>query len=111
MQICIADIRPMSEIITRISRSITSGQQLLIVRAGLGAQNQVEAAVSSHFDDKAHLTMKNVASDSCEFVYRVKENTLEKANEKQMIDITQRLMKIEGVRQVNLVEQQDDISR
>lgn len=92
-------------------QSLSSGQQLLIVRADLGVQNQVEAAVSSHFDDKAHLTMKNATSDSCEFVYRVKENTLEKANEKQMIDITQRLMKIEGVRQVNLVEQQDDISR
>lgn len=92
-------------------QSLASGQQLLIVRASLGAQNQVEAAIDSHFEEKAHLTMKNVTEDACEWVYRVKENTLKKANEKQMIDIGQRLMKLEGMRSVNLVEQQDDIAR
>ena len=42
---------------------------------------------------------------------RDREGDLAKANEKNMIDIAQRLMKLEGVERVNLVEQQDDISR
>lgn len=92
-------------------QSVSSGQQLLIIQSKLGAQNQVETTVDTHFNEKAHLTVKNVSKDSCELVYRVKENTLKKANEKQMVDIAQRLMKIEGVIRVNLVEQQDDISR
>lgn len=92
-------------------QSVSSGQQLLIIRSNLGAQNQVENTVDTHFHEKAHLTVKNATRDSCEFVYKVKENTLKKANEKQMVDIAQRLMKIDGVSRVNLVEQQDDISR
>ena len=92
-------------------QSVTSGQQLLIIQAKLDVQNQVENTVATHFNEKAHLTIKNVTKDSCEFVYKVKENTLKKANEKQMIDISQRLMKIDGVIRVNLVEQQDDTSR
>lgn len=92
-------------------QTISSGQQLLIIQAKLEAQNQIENAVNAHFDKKVHLTMKNVSKDGCELVYRVKENTLRHANEKQMVDIAQRLMKIDGVIRVNQVEQQDDISR
>lgn len=92
-------------------QSASSGQQLLIIQAKIEAQNMVESTVDSHFNDGAKLSIKNTTKESCEFVYRIKENTLKKANEKQMIDISQRLMKIDGVIRVNLVEQQDDISR
>lgn len=91
-------------------QSASSGQQLLIIQSNLTAQNQVENTVNSHFNEKAHLTIKNVTEDSCELVYKVRENTLQKANKKQMVDISQRLMKLEGVTRVNLVEQQDEIS-
>ncbi len=92
-------------------QTIASGQQLLIVQADAEAQNQVEAVIDMHFDGKAHQTVKNATQDTCEMVYRVKENDLKKANTKKMIDITQVLLKVEGVCRVNLVEQQDDISR
>ena len=36
---------------------------------------------------------------------------MKKSDEKNAISIGQRLMKIEGVERVNLIEQQDDISR
>lgn len=96
-------------ILTR--QTISSGQQLLIIQAGLFAQNNIENAVQKHFRKKAHLTVKNATRDTCELVYRIKENTVKKANERQLEDISQRLMKIEGVIRVNLVEQQEDISR
>ena len=92
-------------------QSVSSGQQLLIIQGKPEAQNEIEHTVDTHFQEKAHLTIKNSAADSCELVYKIRENTLKKANEKQKIDISQRLMKLEGVSRVNLVEQQDDISR
>ncbi len=88
-----------------------SGKQLLVVQGSLRAQNQIEGIVSEHFSGRAHLTVKNLSEDMCEFVYSVGENVLKKSNKKNQIDIAQRLMRVEGVIRVNLVEQQDDISR
>ena len=57
------------------------------------------------------LKMKNVDVSSCEIIYSVKEGVITKANEKHLIDISQRLMKIDGIQRVNLIEQMDDILR
>lgn len=91
--------------------AVSSGMQLLIVQGRPTAQNEMEAIISEHFEGKAHMTVKNVSANACELVYSIKEGILSKANEKNLIDISQRLMKIEGVERVNLVEQQDDIAR
>lgn len=90
---------------------IMDQRQLLIIQGSLEAQNQMEAIVESHFENGAHQTMKSVSQEGCELIYTVKEDILTKANEKNLIDISQRLMKIEGVRLVNFVEQLDDIGR
>lgn len=90
---------------------VASNRQLLVIQGNLEAQNQIEAVVSQHFQGKAHQIIKNVSADTCELVYTLKEGQLSKANEKNMIDISQRLMKVEGVERVNVVEQQDDIAR
>ena len=90
-------------ILTR--QSIASGQQLLVIRSAPSAQNRIESTVSVHFNDKARLTMKNISQDTCEHVYRVRENTLHKADKKNKICISERLMKLEGVTAVNLLEQ------
>lgn len=92
-------------------QAVASHKQLLVIQGKLEAQNQIEAVVNEHFGEKAHQTIKNVSAGACELVYAIKEGQLEKANEKNMIDISQRLMKVEGVERVNLVEQQDDIAR
>lgn len=92
-------------------KGIGSGKQLLIVQAEIAAQNEVEALVGRHFEGKAHRTIKNMSDCGCEMVYCVPEDLLNKANRKNQVDITEALIKIEGVTRVNLVEQQDDISR
>lgn len=92
-------------------QAVMDQRQLLIIQGTLEAQNQIEAIVENHFGKGVHQTMKSVSEDGCELIYTVKENVLRKANEKNLIDISQRLMKNEGVRRVNLVEQLDDISR
>lgn len=92
-------------------QSVSSGQQLLIIQAIPEAQNHVEATVEKHFEGRVHQTIKNLSRENCELVYKVAENILKKADKKQMVDISQSLLKIEGVLRVNIVEQQDDISR
>lgn len=86
-------------------------RQLLIVQGDLAAQNKMEAVVQNHFSDKAHLTMKNGTKESCELVYAVSDNQLRKAEKKNMVDIVQKLLEMEGVQNVNLVEQLDDAGR
>lgn len=92
-------------------QAVLSEKQLLIVQGTLAAQNEMEATVKRHFGHGAHQVVKNVTENECELVYSIKEAVLAKANEKNMMDIAQRLMKVDGVHRVNLVEQQDDIAR
>ena len=92
-------------------QAVMDQRQLLIIQGTLEVQNQIEAIVENHFGKGVHQTMKSVSEDGCELIYTVKENVLRKANENNLIDISQRLMKNEGVRRVNLVEQLDDIGR
>ena len=92
-------------------QAVFSEKQLLIVQASLEAQNEIEAIVDDHFGNAAHQVIKNVTKSGCEIVYTIKEAVLEKANEEKLIDISQRLLKVDEVHRVDLVEQKDDIAR
>lgn len=92
-------------------QSLMDERNLLIIQGSLKAQNNIEAAVENHFGGKAHKIIKNLSKESCEIIYTIQERVIVKSDEKNLIDISQRLMKIEGVERVNLVEQTDDISR
>lgn len=96
-------------IVTR--QVVAENRQLLIIQCSLSTQNKIEAAVDVYFKSKAHLTMKNLTKESCEFVYTISEGLLKKAREKNVMSIDQKLMELEGVYHVNLVEQLDDIGR
>lgn len=87
------------------------GKMLLIVRCDMAAQNRAEAMVLQHFGKAVRRRMKNASQEHCELIYEVGTNAIKKADERAQIDIVQRMMKIEGVQNVNLVEQADDISR
>lgn len=88
-----------------------SEQQLLIIEGKPEIQQEVIAAVEEYYGSKARLTMKNVTTGSCEMIFRVGDDVIRKAGEKQTADISERILKIEGVRRFNQVEQQDSISR
>ncbi|MDD3138409.1 MAG: DUF4956 domain-containing protein [Lachnospiraceae bacterium] len=92
-------------------QSVLSEKQLLVIQGTLETQNEIVAVVEHHFGSAAHQVIKNVDRNGCEIVYNIKESALKKANEKNMVDISQRLLKVDGVIRVNLVEQQDDIAR
>jgi hypothetical protein len=55
--------------------------------------------------------MKNASAGLCEVVFEISQHKLRRSNERAQIDIVQRLVKIEGVQHVNMVEQSDDLSR
>lgn len=91
--------------------SARSNRQLLVIQTSLKAQAETEAIVEEHFGRAAHRISKSQDEVLCELVYSVKEGALKKADEENAIDITQRLMHINGVNRVSVVEQQDDIAR
>ena len=87
------------------------GKNLLIVKCNIVAQSKVQVAIEQYFSSAAVQRMKNANPQTCELVYEVSQRVLKKAVEKNKIDIVEKLIKIEGVVNVNQVEQTDDISR
>lgn len=90
---------------------VVEGHHLLVVSVALSVQNKVEAGIANYFGKDAHLKMKNATRESCEFVYGIESAKLKKAIGKNQIDIVEKLLSIEGVYSVNVVEQLDDIGR
>jgi len=86
-------------------------KMLLIIRADNAAQNRAEAIVEQHFGRSAKRIMKNASLQTCELVYQVSQLALKRSDDRAKVDIVQRLVKVEGVQSVNMVEQSDDISR
>ena len=92
-------------------KGFSSYRQMLVVQGEGKAQSRIEAAVSDFFDGKVKASMRNMTAESCELVYSIPEGMLEKASKKNQMDITEALIRISGVRRVNLVEQKDELSQ
>ncbi len=86
----------------------TSERHLLVIRCNNSAQSRVESIVESTFKKKARLSMKNATVSSYEFVYAISEVS---TKDKNKHNIVESLIKVEGVLNVNFVEQTDDIGR
>lgn len=90
----------------------SDGKVLLIVRSEVGAQNKAEAVVEDYFGKTAKQTMRNASKNVCELVYIVRQAHLDRISARRGGEsVVDKLMKIEGVESVNLVEQTDDIGR
>ena len=92
-------------------KGFSSYRQMLVVQGEGKALSRIEAAVSDFFDGKVKASMRNMTEESCELVFSIPEGMLEKASKKNQMDITEALMRISGVRRVNLVEQTDELSQ
>ena len=86
----------------------TNERHLLVVRCQANAQSRVESIVSETFKKDARLSMKNATPNSVEYVYALVEWDKKSKNK---ANIVESLLKVEGVLNVNLVEQTDDIGR
>ena len=85
--------------------------KLMVVQAEAGSLHKVEAAVDTFFSGKVHASMRNVTETSCELVYTIGEGLLEKAAKDNQMDISEKLIKIDGVKRVNVVDQKDELSQ
>ena len=93
------------------SQIVPDNKLLLIIQGDLMAQNKIEAEVEVYFNSKIHLSMKNASQNHFELVYSLTEQRMKQAKDKNLIDIVQKLIVIQGVSNVNIVEQLDDIGR
>ena len=60
---------------------------------------------------KVHVSMRNVTENSFELVYSIGEGILDNAAKQNQMDISEKLIKIDGVRRVNIVDQKDELSQ
>lgn len=81
---------------------------LLVVRCQPNTQSRVESIINDTFKKNARISMKNATPTSVEYVYAL---TQWDKKLKSKINIVEILFKVEGVLNVNLVEQTDDIGR
>ena len=96
-------------IITR--KGFTSCNKLLVVQGKPECLHKTEAAVDTFFAGKVHVSMRNVTENSFELVYSIGEGILYKAAKENQMDISEKLIKIDGVKRVNIVDQKDELSQ
>ena len=92
-------------------KGVVTCSKLMVVQAEAGSLHKVEAAVDTFFSGKVHASMRNVTETSCELVYTIGEGLLEKAAKDNQMDISEKLIKIDGVKRVNVVDQKDELSQ
>ena len=84
---------------------------LLIIRgSGSNTGDEIELAMLSAYSGKAAMRVKNTTRDSQEYIYELSQSLLDKKlpHGKKIDDV---LYEIEGVSQVNLVMQSEEVSR
>ena len=89
----------------------TSCNKLMVVQGKPDCLHKTEAAVDSIFSGRVHVSMRNVTENSFELVYSIGEGILDNAAKQNQMDISEKLIKIDGVKRVNIVDQKDELSQ
>lgn len=82
---------------------------LLIIHADSARARELEQTMHNLYSGKAMLRVKNDSRDNLELIYELTRSVMRMLPAKS--PITEQLMEIEGVRQVNLVMQSEEVSR
>ncbi|HBR02375.1 MAG TPA: DUF4956 domain-containing protein [Ruminiclostridium sp.] len=88
----------------------SNDRYLLIIHGGRSAESAIETDVLRCFDGNAEMRVKNTTVESVEYIYELSKRMVVKAQSRGS-SITDILYKIEGVAAVNLVCQNEEISR
>lgn len=83
---------------------------LLIIKASRSKENEIEGIIFDYFNKKALLRVKNTTKDNVELIFELSRSTYNITYKKDQ-NITQNLYDIGGVQYVNIVTQNDEISR
>ncbi|MDE6313946.1 MAG: DUF4956 domain-containing protein [Lachnospiraceae bacterium] len=82
---------------------------LLVVRAARTKETELEGTISTYFNNKPVLKVKNTTADTVELIYELTSRTY-KENYKKELSITETLYRLDKVEYVNIVTQSDEIS-
>ncbi|MFZ2537555.1 MAG: DUF4956 domain-containing protein [Oscillospiraceae bacterium] len=85
----------------------TNDRYLLVIRGQRKCSENIEKVVSDQYKEKARLRVKNTSSETVEYIFELSQVMINK-NAGSISDI---LYKIEGVANVNIVCQNDEINR
>ena len=83
---------------------------LLIVHGDKSCAQEAEKALLVNFDGKAKQRVKNTTANRVEYIYELSQSMIDKLA-KRSVDIVDVLHEIDGVEQVNVVIQNEEISR
>ena len=92
-------------------KDFESNSKLMVVQGDISALHKIEAAVDDYFKGKVKASMRNVTETSCELVYSIGEGLMNRAVKENQMDISEKLIKIEGVKRVNVVDQKDELAQ
>lgn len=94
-----------------IGNSDNNDRYLLIIRGDKAMSEDVPSVVEQYFGGKAKFCVENVNRDKSEEIYEVSERLLKKSEAANNERVREILFKVKGVESVNLVCQNDEISR
>lgn len=83
---------------------------LLVVHADKFIDEEIESIINSAFSSKAVIRVKNTTRDRVEFIYELSQRMIEKT-QKRNISITALLYGLTGVESVNIISQNEEVSR
>ena len=84
---------------------------LLIVRAARSKEKDIEKVVAKYYATKVDIRVKNSTKDSIEFIFELSTKSINSAKKVNSESIMDELYKVEDVKYVNLVCQNDELYR
>lgn len=88
----------------------SNDRYLLIIHSDTDASTRIEETVLVQYEGKALLRVKNQRRESTEYIYEMSARIIARAKKKHA-DLSDALMRIEGVEDVKLVCQNEEMSR
>ncbi len=88
----------------------SNDRYLLIIHASAGVSQKIEEAILVQYEGKAQLRVRNQGKDDVEYIYELSRQLMERTKNRDQ-DINSKLFSIEGVSHVDLVCQNEEMSR
>jgi uncharacterized membrane protein YhiD involved in acid resistance len=87
------------------------GRYLLIIRSELTSQIEVEKKIKYYYHKKANLRVVKQYDDQCDFIYEISKKNLDKYQKLSGgLSIFEVFKNVEGIKSIDLIQQNDDIS-
>ena len=92
-----------------LGRIKNENRMMLIIRGARNTDERIMSAVTTYFNGRLDLRVKNTTPDTVELIYEIPRKIYDKCSQNTE-SIEERIYKIEHVQYVNIVAQNDDIS-